>query len=207
MDIPINPSSSPQYLIMFDNGTTPLVSASDTPALIIKPVTTMSDTTHLLPPFLDVGSKIMFEHKGQLHKGFLSKSLSVSISLAVKLTSIRRTKTGASTSPIYLQLGMIYVLKGYFSLAISHHLSCNRACHLLPQTLLVLETFNGNDHVHFSLLWIPHTLIAAFGWTVSKKKHQAYNLRTHMSKLVWPNNVPSEQRGPFVLFLQCVALR
>ncbi len=163
------------------------------PALIPKPVTMMSDTSHLLPPFRNIGSKITFEHKGQLHKVFLS-------SLATHLTSIRRTKTGASTSPIYLQLSKISVLKGYFSLAISCHLSCGRACHLLPQTLLVLEPFNKNARVHFSSLWIPHTLIVAFGWTVSKKKSQAYNLRTHTSKLVLPSIMPSKQRGPLVLF-------
>jgi hypothetical protein len=73
MDIPIDPSSSPQYLIMFDDGTTRLVSSAITPALIPKPMTTPSDATHPLPPFLEVGSKITFKHRGQLHKGFLSK--------------------------------------------------------------------------------------------------------------------------------------
>jgi hypothetical protein len=74
MDIPINPLSSPQYLIMFDDGTTRSVSFADMPALISKPTTTPSDATHLLPPFLEVRSKMMFKHEGQLHKGFLSKS-------------------------------------------------------------------------------------------------------------------------------------
>ncbi len=36
MDIPIDPSSSPQYLIMFDDGTTHLVSSANMPALIPK---------------------------------------------------------------------------------------------------------------------------------------------------------------------------
>jgi hypothetical protein len=75
IDIPINPSSSPQYLIMFDDSTTCSVSSANMPALIPKPMMMLLDATHLLLSFLEVGSKIMFEHEEQLHKGFLSKSL------------------------------------------------------------------------------------------------------------------------------------
>jgi hypothetical protein len=74
MDIPFDQSMSPQYLIMFDNGTTRSVPASKIPDLIPKPVTSVSDTTHLLPPFLEVGSKTTYKHDGQFHKGFLSKT-------------------------------------------------------------------------------------------------------------------------------------
>jgi hypothetical protein len=63
MDIPIDPLSSPQYLIIFNDGTTQSVYAADMPARIPKPVTIMSDTAHLLLPFLDVGCKITFDHK------------------------------------------------------------------------------------------------------------------------------------------------
>jgi hypothetical protein len=44
------------------------------PALIPKPVTSDSGRSHLLPPFLNIGSKITYEHNGQYHKGFHSKS-------------------------------------------------------------------------------------------------------------------------------------
>ena len=74
MDIPFNPTSSPQYLIIFDDGTTQAVLAVDMPSLIPKPAPVLSDSTHLLPPFLQSGCKITYEHKGQLHKGFLGKS-------------------------------------------------------------------------------------------------------------------------------------
>jgi hypothetical protein len=74
MDIPFDPSTSPQYLVMFDGGMTRSVPASKMPDLIPKPVTSVSDTTHLLSPFLGVGSKITYKHNGQFHKGFLSKT-------------------------------------------------------------------------------------------------------------------------------------
>jgi hypothetical protein len=75
MDIPVDLSSLPQYLIMFNDGMTRSVSSQDMPTLILKPVTSVSDTSHLLLPFLDIGSKITFEHEGQFHTGFLSKTL------------------------------------------------------------------------------------------------------------------------------------
>jgi hypothetical protein len=74
MDIPFDLSTSPQYLIIFDDGMTHSVPASKMPDLIPKPVTLVSNTTHLLLPFLEVGSKITYVHDGQFHKGFLSKT-------------------------------------------------------------------------------------------------------------------------------------
>jgi hypothetical protein len=59
---------------MFDDGTTHSVPASKMPHLIPKPVTSVSDTTHLLLPFLEVGYKITYKHNGQFHKVFLSKT-------------------------------------------------------------------------------------------------------------------------------------
>ncbi len=59
---------------MFDDGTTRSVPASSMPALIPEPVTSDSGRSHLLPPFLEVDSKITYEHNGQYHKGFLSQS-------------------------------------------------------------------------------------------------------------------------------------
>jgi hypothetical protein len=59
---------------MFDDGTTRSVPASSMPALIPKPVTSNSEWSHLLPSLLNFVSKIRYEHDGQYHKGFLSKS-------------------------------------------------------------------------------------------------------------------------------------
>jgi hypothetical protein len=74
MDIPFDPTSSPQYLIIFDDGTSRAVSSADMPALIPKPLSVPPDSNHLLPPFLQLGCKITYEHDGQLHKGFLGQS-------------------------------------------------------------------------------------------------------------------------------------
>jgi hypothetical protein len=74
MDIPFDSKSSPQYLIIFDDGTSRAVSSADMPALIPTPTTVSLDSTHLLPPFLQPGCKITYEHEGQLHKGFLGRA-------------------------------------------------------------------------------------------------------------------------------------
>jgi hypothetical protein len=65
MDFPFDLSSLPQYLIMFDDGTTLSVSSHNIPALIPKQVTSILATSHLLPPFLKIGSKVTFEHNCQ----------------------------------------------------------------------------------------------------------------------------------------------
>jgi hypothetical protein len=72
MDIPMDPTTSPQYLIQFNNGTTKLVPASKMASLIPKPQVSTPDSSHLLPPFLRLN--ITFEHNGQFHKGYLTKS-------------------------------------------------------------------------------------------------------------------------------------
>jgi hypothetical protein len=59
---------------MFNNGMTRAIPAVDMPSLIPKPAVTLSDLSHLLPTFLQPGSKITYKHKGQYHKGFLSQS-------------------------------------------------------------------------------------------------------------------------------------
>jgi hypothetical protein len=84
MDIPMDPSISPQYLIQFNNGTTAFVTASKMPSLIHKPDVNSSITSHLLPPFLRPNSKIMYEHEGQYHKGYLTQSDNGSYSFSYK---------------------------------------------------------------------------------------------------------------------------
>ena len=74
MDIPFDPTSPPQYLVIFNDGTTRAVLSKDMPSLIPKPVHASPDSSHILPPFLQPGSKITFEHDGQLHKRFPGQS-------------------------------------------------------------------------------------------------------------------------------------
>jgi hypothetical protein len=77
IDIPLDPNTTPHYLIQFDDSTTSitsLVPANKMPLLIPKPDVDMSDTSHLLPPFLHLNSKITYEHNRQYHKGYLTQS-------------------------------------------------------------------------------------------------------------------------------------
>ncbi len=73
MDIPLDPTMSPHYLIQIDDGTTKSVPASKMSSLIPQPSIDPSDSNHLLPPFLSLNSKITYKHDGQYHKGYLSK--------------------------------------------------------------------------------------------------------------------------------------
>jgi hypothetical protein len=81
MDIPFPPSvSSPDddfsYTILFDNGTSASVPLREMSNLIPPPPITSSpadDETSLLPPFLQLNSKITYEHDGQFHKGYLGQ--------------------------------------------------------------------------------------------------------------------------------------
>jgi hypothetical protein len=57
MNIPLNPTSSPHYPIMWDDGTTRSVSATNILSLIPKPAVTTSDSTHCLSPFFQPGSQ------------------------------------------------------------------------------------------------------------------------------------------------------
>jgi hypothetical protein len=74
MDIPFDSTKSPHYLILLDNSTTHSDPATDMESLIQKPNVDTTDSSHLLPPFLQLGSKITLKKNGQYHKGFLGQS-------------------------------------------------------------------------------------------------------------------------------------
>ncbi len=74
MDIPFDSTKSLHYLILFDDGTTRSVPAADMESLIQKPSIDTTDSSHFLPPFLQLGSKITLEKDGQYHKGYLGQS-------------------------------------------------------------------------------------------------------------------------------------
>jgi hypothetical protein len=50
------------------------VTASKMHSLISKPDVNLSNSSHLLPPFLHLNSKITYNHKGLYHKGYLTQS-------------------------------------------------------------------------------------------------------------------------------------
>ena len=68
MDIPLDPTISPHYIIKIDDGTTKSVPVSKMSSLILKPSTDPSDSSHLLPPFLHLNFKITYEHHRQYQR-------------------------------------------------------------------------------------------------------------------------------------------
>jgi hypothetical protein len=72
MDIPFDPNLSPHYLVLYNDGKLLPIPAASMAALIPKPMVDTLDTSHLLPPFLQVRSIITFEKDSQYHKGYLS---------------------------------------------------------------------------------------------------------------------------------------
>ncbi len=79
MDIPIYQDAQESlgessYTIFFDTGTTSSVPLSDMAGMIPSPPVredTPAASNNLLLPFLQLNSKITYEHDGQCHKGFL----------------------------------------------------------------------------------------------------------------------------------------
>jgi hypothetical protein len=72
MDIPFDPDLSLHYILLCNDSTSLSIPEASMPALVPELVVDILDTAHLLPPFLQVGSKITFEKDGQYHKGYLS---------------------------------------------------------------------------------------------------------------------------------------
>jgi hypothetical protein len=73
---PLEEASAPTYVIVFDNGSSQAAIPLDMASLIPLPpinVGSSESSDSLLPPFLRINSKIMYEHNGQYHKGFLGK--------------------------------------------------------------------------------------------------------------------------------------
>jgi hypothetical protein len=116
MDIPLDPTTSPQNLIQFDDGTTKLVPALKMPSLIPKPPEIAFNSSHLLPPLLSINSKITFKHKGQFHKGYLTKSPEGTFCFSYKSshTSTRNNPIGVFLYPTSCLLGTNNALLGFY---------------------------------------------------------------------------------------------
>ncbi|KAL7547756.1 hypothetical protein ACHAWF_011034 [Thalassiosira exigua] len=76
IDIPMDPERSPHYLIVFDDGTSKSISAKDMPGLIPKPpeFDVADDDASALPSFLCPNSQVIFEHNGEYHKSYITRS-------------------------------------------------------------------------------------------------------------------------------------
>jgi hypothetical protein len=83
VDVSLSSSGDVQdrpYTILFNNGTTASILLSQMSSLI-PPPPVLSSPSHgtdaLLPPFLQLNSRITYEHEGQYHKGWLGQCNSV----------------------------------------------------------------------------------------------------------------------------------
>jgi hypothetical protein len=83
VDVSLSSSGNVQdrpYTILFDNGTTASILLSQMSGLI-PPSPVSSSPSHgtdaLLPPFLQLNSRIMYKHEGQYHKGWLAQHTGV----------------------------------------------------------------------------------------------------------------------------------
>jgi len=208
MDIPFDSTSSPQYLIIFDDGTTRAVSAADMPSLIPTPAPVVSDSTHLLPPFLQPGCKITYEHEGQLHKGFLGQSPDGVFRFSFKSHINKKSEDWGVPLPNLNLPGTIYASMASSSPGTNHRHSNAPACHEIPMhrnPTLALSTSIANVPDPSSPDSTPHTLIATRGWLVSARRNPASNLKTHTSRLISLTTVPFEQKGFPRRFLQFVS--
>ncbi len=73
---PFDPSLAPSYTVLFDDGTSASIPLSEMAAIIPKVpvnITTTNPASSLLPPFLQLNSKITNKHDGQYYKGYLSQ--------------------------------------------------------------------------------------------------------------------------------------
>jgi hypothetical protein len=92
------------------------------PALIPKPMVNILDASHLLPLFLQVGSKITLKKDGQYHKGYLSHLPDGTYWFSYKSQVNKSTNmTGVFPSLISSQHGKISAQMASSSLVIHGH--------------------------------------------------------------------------------------
>eukprot|EP00970_Alexandrium_tamarense_P009299 scaffold1836_cov204-Alexandrium_tamarense.AAC.45 len=124
ISLPSSPSQS-EYLIQFDNSTTATISLSDMPDLILTPPAPSSDddSSPLLQLFLQLNSKITYEHEGQYYKGYLGVLL-----FGHQASSFLCTpSTGSTFDPV------------------AHHVSAINQHQICPPTLLRALADNHPD--------------------------------------------------------------
>ena len=77
MDIPMDPDTPDEkkyYLIQLDNSAVIKIPLADMPALIPQPpVQIIDEASAILPPFLQLGNKITYEHEGIYYQGYLGQ--------------------------------------------------------------------------------------------------------------------------------------
>jgi hypothetical protein len=176
VDIPMDPTISPQYLVQFNDGTTKSIPASKMALLIPKPCNSPSNLSHLLPPFLCLNSKMTFEHKGQYHKGYLLKTPDGPFCFSYKSHNNKKQPDWSIPLPNlttnWYELCMDRIL-------IPGHSSCSflrdKSANFVSTVLLLFEC----PRSLLSAL-ASHTPITTLGWQASKRRKMASNRRIHM---------------------------
>ncbi len=112
MDIPLhsNPDGSVMYLILFNNGTSASFPLADMASLIPSPpisgdslsIPSSDNNSLLLPPFLQIGSRITYEHEGTYHKGFLAHSNCGTYHFSFKTYIKKKSEDWGLTYPTFL---------------------------------------------------------------------------------------------------------
>ena len=203
MDILLDPTRSPQYLILFDNSSTKSVPAWDMPSFIPKPHTNASDSdsSHLLPPFLRINSKITLYHEVQYHKGYLTKSSDGAYSFSYKSHVNKKHPDWSVPLPSFPDTwhelcaeGILYPGHSLSSLIQDTSANFASAASLLRECPCSLLTALAPTHP-----------TEKHGSSVFKKKRMASNHKTLMKSWTWCNIVPSTQRVPHELFQLCVS--
>ncbi len=208
MDIPLEPNSSPQYFIIFDNGTTRSVPATNMPSLIPKPTTVSPDSTHLLSPFLQPGSKITYEHEGQYHKGFLGQSQDGIFRFSFKSHINKKSKDWGIPLPNLTSTWQDLCIEGVL---IPGHQPSSFQCPCLPPDTAASASHVSAVHLKCEC---PRSLLTGLHpthphrdtWMASFcERNLDLNPKTHTSRSTSQNTAPFVQKAPHVRSPPCVS--
>ena len=177
MDIPMDPTTSPQYLIQFNNGTTKLVPASKMASLIPIPQVSTSNSSHLLPLFLCLHSKIILITKDSFIKGILQNLEQEHIVLGTSPTPTptRNTQIGVFYCQASRLPGTRRAPMGFYYLATTPAASFGISLLILSAQL----TSSVDAPIPFLLHSLPPTPIGTHGFPVFVKRRTALNHKTH----------------------------
>ena len=175
MDIPVytdSPDSSGNYsdTILFDNGTTSALPLLDMASIIPTPPVQEEDSTNtncLLPPFLQLNSKITYDHAGQFHKGFL----------------------GIHNGVYRFVLAMLPII----SVGVPH---CRRLLPSTPLPLLLASsTCIGTAHHLSSKPWLIPITIVKYAFKVITRRSAGLRVLTCIAKLSLASIPPFVKKG------------
>jgi hypothetical protein len=176
------------------------------PSLIPKPPAVVSsDSTHLLPPFLQPGCKITYEHEGTL-QGFLGQSKEGVFRFSFKSHINKKSEDWGLPFPNLASTWQDLCVEG---ILIPGHQSSSFLC---------IPPLRDGSASHINAVHLkrkcPRSLLSGLhpshpdcnnGWQVFAKKRAASNPKTRTSRSTSPNTAPFEQKESRRPFLPCVS--